>query len=976
MHKTNKAPTSGGVTQLLKTYNDFLSQHNCKNDKSLSPTHTRIPDLTKTIQAYGGSYHIPHDKLPEFLEMYRQVVFVHKKPEYLTEKQNVEHGPLLVDFDFHYSPEVEERKHDSGAIVDMIYLYLEEIKKMYIFEQGKPFTVTIMEKSTVNRLADKTKDGIHMVVGIDMDRGAQILLRQRILDKIAGIWSHLPIINAWDKVFDEGISKGTTNWQLFGSRKPLHDAYAVTYRYEVDFNTTADDFDLQEIELKEWDVSKHLLDISAQNKENPHYSMTPALESALKNKHASSSRKPAAAIKSPSRSLDASFVDQDPDMEEGLEEDDQEEDQEEEVPLESITDAEKLKKAVDHIMHGLKPAEHFIRETHEYTQILPSKYYESGSHLLNRQVAFALKHTDERLFLSWIMLRSKADDFEYSSIPELYTKWKKHFNTKDPKKGGGGVTRKSIMYWAKQDNYEEFMRVKKSTIDYFIEETLTTCTEFDCAMVLYQMFKDKYVCCSVNSRQWYVFKNHRWEADQGNSLRLAISKDMYNLYNEKMLACSNELQQYEMPEEGQGQGDQDAINEKFEYLKKKINNLNLASVKFKRTNDKNNIIREAMEIFYDRDFTQNLDANKYLMCFTNGVVDFRTQEFRDGTPQDYISKCTGNPYHPFNPDNAEMATKSEEILKFMEQLFPVKDLNRYMWDHLASVLIGTNLNQTFNIYRGSGSNGKSKLTDLMSMTLGQYKGTVPITLVTEKRNGIGGTSSEVIQLKGVRYAVMQEPSKGAQINEGIMKELTGGDPIQARALYSESEIFMPQFKLVVCTNNLFEINSNDDGTWRRIRICDFLSKFVGDNENHTDDTQYVFPKDKELEEKLIGWAPVFGSMLVELAFKNNGFVEDCEMVKASSSRYRQGQDHIAGFVDEMILKTNCNTDYVRKSDLTNEFKVWFQNSHGGRKIPKGTEIYDYMNKRFGPCTYRGWKGLKIIIPEMFDEMQELNNSVA
>ena len=64
---------------------------------------------------------------------------------------------------------------------------------------------------------------------------------------------------------------------------------------------------------------------------------------------------------------------------------------------------------------------------------------------------------------------------------------------------------------------------------------------------------------------------------------------------------------------------------------------------------------------------------------------------------------------------------------------------------------------------------------------------------------------------------MQEPSKGDKINEGIMKELTGGDPVQCRALYSSSKTFIPQFKLAVCTNNLFDITSNDDGTWRNCR---------------------------------------------------------------------------------------------------------------------------------------------------------------
>jgi P4 family phage/plasmid primase-like protien len=167
----------------------------------------------------------------------------------------------------------------------------------------------------------------------------------------------------------------------------------------------------------------------------------------------------------------------------------------------------------------------------------------------------------------------------------------------------------------------------------------------------------------------------------------------------------------------------------------------------------------------------------------------------------------------------------ENITTFLRQLFPDEELRRYMWEHLASTFIGTNDNQTFNIYTGSGCNGKSKLVELMSRCLGDYKATVPITLITQTRNCIGSTSPEIVALMGVRYAVMQEPSKGDTINEGIMKEITGGDPIQGRALFKDSVTFTPQFKLVVCTNVLFDINTNDDGTWRRIRICDFMSKF-------------------------------------------------------------------------------------------------------------------------------------------------------
>jgi putative DNA primase/helicase len=287
-----------------------------------------------------------------------------------------------------------------------------------------------------------------------------------------------------------------------------------------------------------------------------------------------------------------------------------------------------------------------------------------------------------------------------------------------------------------------------------------------------------------------------------------------------------------------------------------------------------------------------------------------------------------------------------------------------MRDHFASCLIGSNKNQTFNVYHGSGSNGKSIMTDLMSATLGQYKGTVPITLVTDSRVKVGGTSSEILALKGIRYAVMQEPSKGVKLNEGVMKELTGGDPIQARGLYCESEIFEPQFNLAVCTNNLFDIESNDDGTWRRIRKCDFVSKFADEGETYTDETPYVFIKDKELKDKLPIMAPVFASMLVKRAFETGGIVEDCDTVLNASKKYRGGQDHLSAFINEKIMKTGLSTDTIKKTELIGEFKKWFEESQGTRKSPKGAELYEAMSKNVCRIGKDGkWSGCKIIYPD-------------
>ena len=516
------------------------------------------------------------------------------------------------------------------------------------------------------------------------------------------------------------------------------------------------------------------------------------------------------------------------------------------------------------------------------------------------------------------------------------------------------------MYWVKKDNYEEYMKIKESTIDHYIEMAIEGKTEYDYALVLQHMYKDMYVCTSYDKRGiWYCFKNHRWVPDRGLSLREKISKDMYNLFGRKGDKYDVEIQEYA------------ENDERREFLKNRVKQIHDIKITLKKTTHKDHIMREAAEIFYDEHFTRNMDTNKYLLCFNNGVVDFQNKIFREGYPEDYITKTTRINYVPCDENNPEWAQTASELNRFMETLFPIPDLNRYMWDHLASCLIGTNKNQTFNVYHGSGSNGKSLLAELMSATLGDYKGTVPITLVTDVRGKIGGTSDEVLKLKGVRYAVMQEPSKGVKLNEGIMKELTGGDPIQARGLYSESEIFEPQFKLVVCTNNLFDIESNDDGTWRRIRKCTFPSKFVDKDEHFEDDTPYVFAKDKSLSEKLHKFAPVFASMLVKRAFETEGIVLDCETVMEESKKYRNGQDHISAFVAAKIRRVDSTLRPIKKTSILQEFKDWFQQEQGTKKMPKGEELYEYMNKRFGNYGKKGWVGIEIIQEEEEEDTEHV-----
>ena len=931
---------------------EFLSKHNAKDDKSgLVSTHTRIPD--KTLNICAGSYIIPKEELSIFYDHYYQHIFVKNKFEYLTERQvNSGKGPILIDLDFRYSYDVDCRQHTKEHITDLLtQVYLEELKEFFIFTADTPFQIYVMEKSDVVRVEDKkiTKDGIHIIIGIQMDHIMQQMLRERVLLKIDSVWNELPLTNDYSAVLDEGISKGTTNWQIYGSRKPGNLAYELTYIYTLTIDEIDNEFMFNEVSLSTFNLSStNFNKLSAQYEEHPRFEINPQIKNEY-DKIVDLIKGKSSTIKKSASKTKVTLLSENEDEEPTF------------VDIADILNQEMLDKAIKYMFSTLKSDEYNLKEIHAYTQILPAQYYESGTHEKNRLVAFALKNTDDRLFLSWIKLRSKASDFDYSEISELYNKWTKYFNKNE---SNSGLTYKSILYWARQDAYSEYIKVKVDTIDHFIDATILEPRDWDLAMILHHMFKDKYVCTSINNKTWYVFNNHCWEEDKGDRLRFAISREMFNLYRDKrdqLIIKAHTLLS------------SDPSREKMLDDGGKINKI---MDKLKKTSDKNNIFREAHEIFYDNQFNDKMDSNKYLMCFSNGVVDFQHKIFRDGHPNDYITKTTKIPYIPYDTLDSKNEF-IENILTFMEQLFPNKSLNKYMWEHLSSVLIGENMNQTFNIYVGSGSNGKSILMDLMSQTLGQYKGTVPITLVTTQRNNIGGTSSEVIQLKGIRYAVMQEPSKNATINEGVMKELTGGDPIQARGLYKESETFIPQFSLAVCTNTLFEVPSNDDGTWRRIRICNFMSKFDDElldeiDENADPDVKH-FLKDKTLKEKLVKWAPIFASMLVNLAFENQGKVTDCDVVMGASNKYRNGQDHIAAFVNDKVKRETGKR--IKKNEINEEFKLWYASINMGNSRvipPKASEIHDYLDKKFGANKSGTWFNIKITYNVPVDDVVALS----
>jgi P4 family phage/plasmid primase-like protien len=926
------------------TYFNFMKSHLYdKTNKDHSITNTRIGDKDGGI--FGGSYSISVEEYPEFLKSYYTEVFEKKKPEYLTEKQLENIGPLLIDIDLRHDLNIDGRYYTRDHIDDILDNgYLEILKEVYYFDEETQFYIYVFEKTDVNRIQEKniTKDGIHIIIGIQCDHVTQQLIRKQMISKLEEIWGDFPIINTWDDVLDSGISTGVINWQLYGSQKPNHEPYKLTSIHKITYNESNECITRDEIPLSQFNLKQNFEKLSARYSGNPTFVFNSDFsnyrEDAIANGQVviadSNGRKTRTAAAAASGGAIAGLTGQSYSMMNSA------------LSLNTIFQIktrEELTEVINQFIDYLNSSsiDYKLKEAYDYTMALPKQYYGEGSYLKWIAVGWALRNTSDMLFIVWIAFSAKSPSFQFHDIRQLYEDRWLNFDLNNP----NGLTILSIMRWSKIDAASEYKKIRENSIDYFIDQSLGIfekdsdekskkgCGDFDIAMVLYHYLKSMYSCVSIKNNIWYRYDNHRWvKDDSGTTLRKTISIELRDMYRKKSIKLT-ELKANE-PDETKGK-----------MIGARIDKILDICLRLARTTDKKNIMTEAKELFYDAQFFEKLDTNPYLLCFNNGVIDFKTKTFRHGYPEDYISKTTNIDYIPI--DQIRDANKIHSIECFMKQLFPIKELHDYMWEHLASVLIGTSSNQTFNMYIGVGQNGKSVLISLMEMVLGQYKGDVPLSLVTDRRTKIGGLAPELVALQGIRYAVMQEPSKGDRLNEGIMKQITSGiDPIQARAPYmTESITFIPQFKLVVCSNEFMEIKSQDHGTWRRIRVVDFLSMFVDNPVDGDKHKPYQFKLDRDIKDKFELWKECFAALLIKKAFETNGLVHDCDTVMKSSNSYRQSQDYIAEFISDKII--DMPNGKVTKQELTQEFNAWYQNTYGNRGGPSIKDVQAYMDKRFG-----------------------------
>ena len=76
------------------------------------------------------------------------------------------------------------------------------------------------------------------------------------------LFENLPLTNSMDEIFDEGITRGSVNWQLFGSRKPGFDKYGLTRIFEITYDPSDEELCMNEKNVSSFDIEKNLAQLS------------------------------------------------------------------------------------------------------------------------------------------------------------------------------------------------------------------------------------------------------------------------------------------------------------------------------------------------------------------------------------------------------------------------------------------------------------------------------------------------------------------------------------------------------------------------------------------------------------------------------------------------------------------------------------------------------------------------------------------
>ncbi|MTH61430.1 DNA primase family protein [Paracoccus litorisediminis] len=300
-----------------------------------------------------------------------------------------------------------------------------------------------------------------------------------------------------------------------------------------------------------------------------------------------------------------------------------------------------------------------------------------------------------------------------------------------------------------------------------------------------------------------------------------------------------------------------------------------------------------------------------------------------------FTRVAGDPANGMSPmadvelvahDRGQLLTKVMQVVydpdakcprfdEFLSQIQPNIEMRRFLQRWFGLSMSGLDI-QKLAFFHGGGANGKSVLVDLMAQMMGDYSATAKIESLTGKNKKSGSDSQpDLIPLIGARLVRTSEPEEGERLQEGLVKALTGGEPMMVRALYTDMITFQPIFKLTISGNHLPDIRGGDDGIWRRLMLVTFPVQIA---------EKKRIPK-KELDDLL--WQERSGILnwLVQgLLDYLEGGLREPEEVSAATDGYRKDSDPIGTFLADATVVTGYERDFMTGKELNEAFNFWIE----------------------------------------------------
>ncbi len=487
----------------------------------------------------------------------------------------------------------------------------------------------------------------------------------------------------------------------------------------------------------------------------------------------------------------------------------------------------------------------------------------------------------EEMLSAWIGASKRSRKFKEGECETLWSTMRSE-----------GLRWGSLYMWAQQDNAFEYNALMNKRVD------IKGCngSHNSVAKFAAKLLEGRHVCASSNGKLWYYFDGTLWKPDpDGIHVKREISS---TLVDHVMLTISKVVSSISVDDMQSGTSSSTEATE----AKRTSERLLKIAMKLQDRFFKESVVLELREFLYDPTFVQKLDSDRNLIAFTDGVWQLDVGVFRSAAPEDFLRHSTNYPFRDVEVTEHDYA----RVLKYWETLHPDEDQRTYVKKMFARQLFGDHGCELFHIHAGhlaSASNGKSVFFQVLEQCLGSYVRKFGVEMLTSKdRIEPGKPMPEFGNWTGVRILYCTEPNHDEKLNTGVVKDLTGGEEILYRTLFSNDiQQFRPQFKVHLMCNDTPVIDGSDSGVKRRVRKIDYISRFV--ESSAVCESDNMFMRDNNLIQAFKSETPLKLAFFKDL-IKEYSFAYEFEMPESilkNSNLYIEENDNVLAFSRDCVV---------------------------------------------------------------------------